>query len=208
MKIYKIIFSLGILLPTLGFTLENKISINESALLICENQFDNFGNGKGEDFISPDCIKNFKQMSALAATKEYKESDEKKILFYSFRNAVIIERYSKTTLSVDVIAGSNTELKVIKSLDYDHKNKEILVLEENGDVLTYSSFITGNVAPHRILRHKDLTSADEISVDSLHDEIAVYDKKNKNAFIFSRFANINGRKENQKITPIKIIKIP
>jgi hypothetical protein len=174
----------------------------EEELVLCQDQAENFGNGKGGNSISQKCIDSYIVMAPSLAIKESKETN---IKVYGYRNMILIKKKSPTSIVTQVIAGTSTELNGIEALAIDEKNQEIAVLEENGDVLFFSSRITGNVSPYRILRHKDLEGAVELVVDNRRDQIIVYNKKNKKILFFSRLANVNGRKENQRLGIIKTI---
>lgn len=178
---------------------------NEADIIFCQDQAENFGNGKGEDFISKNCIESFKKMATTAAIKE---SSALKMKFYGYRNMILIEKDSGTTVGTNIIAGIHTELKAIRALSFDEKNQEIVVLEESGDVLFLSSKITGNVAPFRILKHEELVGASELVVDNEKDQVILANNKTKRILFFSRLANINGRKGKQKLDIIKTIDTP
>lgn len=175
----------------------------EEDLVVCQDQADNYGNGKGDDHISTKCIGYFKDMASVNAAM--KESMNLKIKIFGFRNMLLIEKVKGDKIVTEITAGNSTELSTIKTLAIDEKNQEIVVLEESGDVLFFSSKITGNVAPYRILRNKELEGASEIVVDSTRDLVAINNKKTKKILFFSRLANINGRKENQRLDIVKSI---
>lgn len=178
---------------------------NEADIVLCQDQAENFGNGKGDDSVSPNCIESFKKMAPIAAIKE---SSELKIKIYGYRNMIIVEEISGSSILTNIIAGSYTELKAIHALTVDEKNREIVVLEESGDVLFLSSKITGNIAPFRIIKHKELTGASELVIDNVKDQVVLINNKTKRILFFSRLANINGRVGKQKLDIIKTIDTP
>ncbi len=175
----------------------------EEDLVVCQDQADNYGNGKGDDHISTKCIGYFKEMAK--ASSAMKESSASKIKAYGYRNMLLIEKAKGDSTVTEITAGNSTELSTIKSLAIDEKNQEIAVLEEGGDVLFFSSKITGNVAPYRILKNKELEGASELVIDSSRNLIVLNNKKTKKILFFQRLANINGRKENQKLDVVKSI---
>lgn len=180
-----------------------KAEPKEEDLVVCQDQADNHGNGKGDDYISTKCIDYFKDMASKNFTM--KESKLLKMKVFGFRNMLLIEKVKGDKIATEITAGNSTELSTIKALAIDEKNQEIVVLEEDGDVLFFSSKITGNVAPYRILKNKELEGATELAVDSSRDLVVLNNKKNKKILFFSRLANINGRKENQKLDIVKSI---
>lgn len=174
----------------------------ESDIVVCQDQADNYGNGKGDDYISKDCISSFKKMAPILATKK---SDSQKMNFFGFRNMILIEKFKNNIWTTETIAGIYTELKMVMALSYDEKNQEIAALLESGDILFFSSKITGNVAPYRILKNKELVGSTELIIDNVNDQIVVYNKKSKQILFFSRLANINGLKGKQKLDVLKSI---
>lgn len=195
-----LIFLCLVCFPFFGFTEELP---NENELILCQDQADNFGNGKGDDHISEKCALGFKTMAA--ANSSIKESSLNKIKVYGHRNMILVDKVFNNKPVTEIIAGSSTELHKIKALAIDEKNQEIAVLEESGDVLFFSSKITGNVAPFRILRNQELIGASDLVVDSDRDMVIVNNKKSKTILFFSRLANINGRKEKQRLEVVKTI---
>lgn len=175
---------------------------NEADIVVCQDQAENYGNGKGDDLISKKCIESFKTMAVASAVIESKTA---KMKFYGYRNMILIEKSKDTSVVTEIIAGTSTELKAIHALAFDEKNQEVVALEESGDVLFFSSKITGNIAPYRILKHKELAGASEIVVDSVRDQVVVNNKSNKKILFFSRLANINARAEKQKLDIIRVI---
>lgn len=175
---------------------------NEADVVLCEDQAENYGNGKGDDIISQSCIESFKKM---AATEAMTESKAMKMKFYGYRNIVLIEKYKNNILVSEIIAGSSTELKTVRALSFDEKNQEVAVLDESGDILFFSSKITGNIAPFRILKHKELVGASELVIDCTRDQVVVNNKSTKRILFFSRLANINAREEKQKLGIMKTI---
>jgi hypothetical protein len=79
------------------------------------------------------------------------------------------------------------------------------VLEESGDVLFFSSKITGNISPFRILQDKELVGGSELVIDSLRDQVVVNNKTTKRILFFSRLANVHAREGKQKLGIIKTI---
>lgn len=175
----------------------------EAELALCQDQADNFGNGKGDDKISKKCINLFKEMAI--ENSSVKEFNESKLKSYGFRNMILVEKKVGTNIVTEIIAGNSTELKSIRSLALDESHQEVAVLEEGGDVLFFSTRITGNIAPFRVLRHKEIEGASELAIDGERNLVAIYNKKSKKILFYSRLANVKGRIGNQKLGVIKIL---
>lgn len=193
-KFFAYFFIIGILNTSLVRAYEFP---SEGELLVCQDQAESFGNGKGDDHISSKCISHFKMMSINS--NAMKESFLVKMKVYGYRNMIFLEKNIEGKVTQEIIAGSSTELNSIQTLAIDEKNKEIAVLEENGNILFFSSKITGNIAPYRVIKHKELEGANDIVVDSERDFVIVNNNKNKRILFFSRLADINGRRKNQSL---------
>ena len=85
----------------------------------------------------------------------------------------------------------------------DPANNEIAVLEKSGDILFFSSIITGNVAPYRILRSKELDGASDLVVDPKADHVVVLNRKSGSVLHFSRKANYLGAECKKNLSLIK-----
>lgn len=175
----------------------------EAELALCQDQADNFGNGKGDDKISKKCINTFKEMAmANFSAKEFKTT---KLKSYGYRNMILVEKKVGTNNVTEIIAGNSTELKAVRSLALDETHQEVAVLEEGGDVLFFSTRITGNTAPFRVLRHKEIEGASELTIDEERNLVALYNKKSKKILFFSRLANLKGRAGDQKLGVVKVL---
>ena len=198
----KILF-ITIVLGVYNYISDSKAEfISDAEKIVCQDQTENFGNGKGYDIISENCIRSYKLMASAAAKKESKLLGMK---FYGYLNMILVETNLGSTTVTNVITGNSTELKNIISLDYDELNKEIVVLEQSGKISFYSYKITGNVAPFRVLNHVELSGASEVTVDSKRDLVIVNNPISKKVLFFSRLANIHDGKEKQKLEVVKKI---
>ena len=156
----------------------------------CEKQAHNFGDGRGRDYIPIECYDYFLK---LVSPQAIKKSVDGKIVVYGYRNIVFIKDPSYKSKGQNVIAGSYTELNDILALALDEINKEIVVLEKSGAVLFFSSVVTGNVAPLRILKNKDLLGASDIVVNAKKQEVIILNKNDHEIHFYSRLANDQGR---------------
>jgi hypothetical protein len=174
----------------------------EADLIICQDQAENYGNGKGDDVISKNCITMFKKMANL---KTITEAPSLLMKVYGYRNMLIIEKMVNNSVVTEITSGLSTELQNIIAIKVDEKNKEIVVLEDDGRILYFSAIITGNVAPYRILKHKDLKDVSEFVIENSKDMTIVNNVKMKKIMFFSRLANINGRVEKRNLKVLKTI---
>lgn len=178
----------------------------EQELSICEQEAAKFGDGTGKDKISQMCFSHFKKMSLVHASEECLDG---KYQVIGHRNLVFIDHKNNSYSLKEVIAGSSTELKEVVAIALDEKNKEIAVLEKNGDILFFSSVIMGNVAPLRILRLKELEGATDIAIDSKRNRIIVLNKKSESLLFYSRLGNIHGFQGKKNLSLQKsIAKLP
>ena len=174
----------------------------EADLTLCEDQAENYGNGKGDDFITTKCQESTKKMARPSAIKESKILNSK---FYGYKNRIVIEKKTEKTQLTLIIAGSSTELQSVISLSLDEKNQELAALEESGDILFFSTKLAGNIAPLRIIKNKQLVGSSEIIIDSKKDLVLAFNKKEKKILFFSRKANFHGRPGKQKLNIVKTI---
>ena len=176
--------------------------------VVCSDSAELYGNGEGRDELNVNCISSVKKNAEPLAVVD---SASLKVKFYGHKNIIIADRVFTKKIDgkdvvkniTDVIAGSNTELKSIKSLILDEANEELVVLEKNGDIFFFTSKFSGNIAPLRILRHKEIVEADSIAIDSQKNEIVITVSKHRKRYFFSRLANINAPKEKQKLDIIR-----
>lgn len=182
-------------------TVNPKPQPKEEELLLCQDEATQFGNGNGKDSVSRKCLDSIKQMAI--GTKAMQESADKKSKYFGHRNMLIIDQYTETTIQTNITAGNSTELNAIRALALDEKNQEIAVLEESGDILFFSAKITGNVAPYRIIQHKELSGTSEIIIDVHRDQVIALNEKSKRILFFSRLANIHGREGHKKLNILK-----
>ncbi len=164
----------------------------DAKVSLCEKEAEKFGNGEGSDSISLSCQDLF---STLALSNARKLSSDKKISLISFRNMIIVTK----GLKKEIIAGQYTHLKNVIALSYDEKNREVVVLEESGDILTFSTVITGNVAPLRVIRHPEIEGAADIIILPERNEIGVLHGSRRELLFFSRLGNFHGREGRQNL---------
>jgi hypothetical protein len=175
---------------------------NAAEITVCQDQAENYGNGKSEDIVAMRCLSSFKKRAQKKAITESFKNNTK---YFGYKNMIIIESTKDNIISTEIIAGNSTELKSIIAIALDEKNKELVVLEESGDVYFFTTTLTGNIAPYRILKHTELLGAKEIAVDQVNDQVLIYNKKSDKILFFSRLANKNAPKERQFLKILKTI---
>jgi hypothetical protein len=191
MKLTQIFIFSTLLLSTMAYSQDGNMSM-------CEKEAERFGNGLGRDHIPFECVDVMKQAASAAAVKS---SSDGKILAYGHRNIVFIKQNEK----IRVIAGSYTELEDILSIAIDEVNQEVAVLDQKGDVRFYSSYITGNVAPLRVIKHKNLEGAVDLVINTKSNEVIVLNKAQRSLLFFSRLANYHAPEKIKRMNVVRKI---
>jgi hypothetical protein len=176
--------------------------------VVCTDEAEFYGNGEGKDELNLSCIDLIKKNAVLSARVE---STKLKIKFYGHKNIIVADRvFTKkiddkevTKNITDVIAGSSTELKSVKAMVIDEVNEELVVLDKSGDIYFFTSKFSGNIAPLRILKNREIVDAESVSINSEKNEVIVNIPKRKKRFIFSRLANVNAPKDKQKLEVLR-----
>jgi CRISPR/Cas system-associated endoribonuclease Cas2 len=173
---------------------------NETLIMNCQDQAEKFGNGEGDDVISLECQNTFKQ---LAKPHGYLESKKFNMKFYGYKNMLLIEKFINKTWKTEIVAGKSTELNSIRSLAIDEKNEEIIVLEDTGEVLFFTTKYAGNIAPFRIIKHPELAGADILKIDNKTDQVIISNSRTRRILYFSRMANSKGREGKKNLEVLK-----
>lgn len=209
--IKKIFISITITM-TIAITIFNPYQVissegpNEDKMVLCQDQADSYGNGKGDDSVSTECLESIKKLVTSSENISLKrESKKLQMTFFGHRNMIIVESKNGPLVVTNIIAGSSTNLNSIQAIALDEKNQEIAVLEDSGKILFFTTTLTGNIAPYRILQHNEILGATELVIDTTKDQVIIYNEKSKSLLFFSRLANINQRKGKQKLNIIKTI---
>lgn len=146
-----------------------------------------YGDGKSKQGIPEICFTLYKSKSSSNARKLHLKSGKEVI---GYRDMIFMEDDK-----ISVITGKNTLLKEIVALDIDEKNNSLVVLDKNGDVLTFNLNISGNVSPLRVLRSKQASGASNVVVDEEKEQIIILHSITKKAYSFDRLGNIFARPE-------------
>lgn len=152
----------------------------------CEEQAHKFGNGEGKDTISKSC---YEYDLSKVKPQAISENDYIKVIGHKNRVYVI----NKSNEKYHAIAGIYTELDKVISVDIIDERNEVLVLQSNGDILIFSTIITGNVAPYRTIKSKDLFGARDLTYDTVNSKIVVSNPSTKSILKYDIKANSNGR---------------
>lgn len=154
----------------------------------CHLEAENYGSPQQVGPFPKECIK---LVEKLAPHKARQLSDDGTVSVFGYRNTVIVrKKIHRRKITDDVIAGKFTEIKNVTALGIDRENDEVAVLDaKRGTVMFYSLTIVGNVAPFRILKHKEIIGADSVVIDPKDDETLVINSKLGHISVFSRLAN-------------------
>lgn len=107
---------------------------------------------------------------------------------------------------IQVHSGDQTQLENPVALYWDHAQKEIYVLDESGDVLIYTDFLLGNVAPKRTLKNKELPGSVDLSL--LSNEIIVLNAKTQRVLVYSSKANSRAMPKNRNDEFLRVLDLP
>jgi hypothetical protein len=154
----------------------------------CEKAAAGYGDGEGNDSIPVECLKTAEKLAGASAKKRYQNG---KVNVVGLKNIVFV--------NTKVIAGEYTMLQDVIAVAFDEVHNEVAALERNGDVLIFSAKYTGNVAPLRVIRHRELDGAGDITFLPKTEEIAIQLKARKEVLTFSRLANFFGREGHKKL---------
>ena len=175
---------------------------NESEIASCEKEGTRFGNGAGKDEIHRECLEKFSQ-KASAYTK--RKGLDGKFSAFGHKNIIFINDPKTRLRGQNVITGKFTELEEVTALALDEENKEMAVIDRSRDILVYSSVITGNVAPLRMLKSPDIEGAVDLVINPKKDQLIVLNPSSKQILIFSRLANIHAPQGKKKLEVLKRI---
>ena len=165
----------------------------------CFNQASLYGSGMGQDKIDLNCTKLIESQSNYNQVIFSKDNKTKVI---AHRNLIVIEKItSDNKIRTDFIAGQSTGLKEIKAIALDENHEEVIVLNGDDKVFFFSSVITGNVSPYRILSSPLLGKSFDIEYIASENQVAVASQKSGKVHFFSRKANIHAPKHKRFLEP-------
>jgi hypothetical protein len=131
--------------------------------------------------IKPEAVPDFcKQLVMnLASHLQKLETSDGMIQVYGFKNMIYVDTYEmkqnqKTLKSSHLLAGSETKLNEIVSLEINEQENKLYVLNRNHDDSSFGSYnlnFIGNVAPLRSFRSKNLNDVINFRTDLQNKEV-------------------------------------
>lgn len=181
------------------------VSADEKLAHDCEKAAFDFGNGQGKDKIPSAC---YTHALNAAASQAIKESSDGTFKVFAHQNIVFISKKSDDGMKVSVLAGGSTGLREIVAVAIDESNQEVAVLQSTGEILFFSSVITGNVSARRVIRQKELIGGRDLLIDSKNDEAIVANPKSESLLYYPRLKNDEGRKAFRSLSLKKRVEFP
>lgn len=169
----------------------------------CSQQLFKVGKGKRESKVNPACYDKFKS----AAHKNGILVDEiQQKEFVAYKNSFFIKDLN--TKKLQYTAGENSTLEDALAIDYNKDFKEIYILEQHkGEVKIFSSMITGDIGPYRVIRTKHIIGA--VDVLGVGQNVYVLNPKDESIYVYHRMGNYYGRKGKKNLNLLKAYeKIP
>jgi hypothetical protein len=162
----------------------------------CSNQLQTYGSGVTKAEIASDCYDVFKSNISENALDKNEDS---KIEALGKLNAFYIKNIE--TKTEGLLSGNKSTLIDIIAITYSAQNNEVYVLEnDTSEIKIFSSLLTGNIAPLRVIRTEQLMGATDLAVHK--DNVYVLNSTDHSILVYSRFANYFGREGYQKLNLI------
>lgn len=174
------------LLLLFSFSISNWAFSNE----LCSNQAELFGE---KNKISSSCINYIKNNTPV---KNIKKHTTKDMTIFAKGNIIVISTQGKKN---NIIAGKNTQLEEIVSIDLSNDGKNIYVLNKQNNlysILIFKTKVSGNIKP-RIIFTPEIQNARSVTISPLNKTlfILVEDK------IISYNSNMNSRSRRENLKP-------
>jgi hypothetical protein len=169
---------------------------------LCEKEGTRFGNGTGKDRIPEECLFH---ISTKTNAYTYRKSADQDFTVWGHKNIISIKDPKTKMKSQNVISGKYTELEEVTAIALDEVNKEIVVINQGREVLSYSSVITGNVAPLRSVKSQDLEGAVDLVINPKKDQLIVLNPSTRQILFYSRLANSAALEGKKKLEVVKRI---
>lgn len=97
---------------------------------------------------------------------------------YAYKHMLYLEKYSGATLlSRELLAGDQTQLKDIQSIQFESAQNKLLLLQLGEDGTEYLSFnldFIGNVSPKSFLAHSVANGAQSVSWSANGEEVSLH----------------------------------
>jgi len=149
----------------------------------CELEISQFGDGQGHDKISAACIKAVKDAALGKVNRRYTTPSEELV----GGTGIIV--YENGEGKQFISAGSEAAIGKTISLILDRKSIEMVSLNSDGVVSFFSSKITGNVSPFRVIKKDELAGSIDLAINNPSDEVLILNPKAESVCIYSRLAN-------------------
>ncbi len=152
----------------------------------CEIKAHQIGAGKGIDQLDSNCLSYFKG----------KTEDKMKMAIGSqmimvHKNVILMENPSKKN---QLIAGPSTGLADSIAISEGLAEHELIVLDSNGNVMTFNITQFGNIGPVRLYQNEAFKGARNIFLQKQTEEIIVFNQQTQKVFFFSVKADLRSKK--------------
>lgn len=97
-----------------------------------------------------------------------------------------------------ILAGEQTQLDKSTAVYWDEAAGEVFVLSESGDVLVYTDFLFGDVAPKRVIKNKELPGSADLA--TVQGSIIALNPTTSRVLFFNAEANsraLSGKRQDQ-----------
>jgi hypothetical protein len=170
----------------------------------CEKEARRFGDGSGRDVISAECVAH---VSRSARVQQRKRGPVSGVRAAGAETIILVQDPKSKIKGQNLIAGKYTDLADgVAALAIDEKHRELAALTNSGDVQFYSIAVTGNVAPLRTIRHKELDGGTAVAVNGEAGHVYVLNGKKQEVLVFPRTANFHSQEGKKKLSPVKIFR--
>lgn len=132
---------------------------------------------------------------------------------YGHKNMLYVDYYQEvdgqlSLVDSKLLAGDQTKLREIISLDLDEENKKIFILNRNHDTVSFAHYsldFIGNVAPSRHYQSSEINGAVSFRVSTSDDKTYNLDYQNAQIKVYNLHADPEGKNANNAINIQKSI---
>lgn len=193
-------------MKTLLFLLITYISLSFSDTTLCTTNAKRYGSQLGVPTSIPDFCKD-----VLVNSKTFSFSDDNSVKAFGIKNLLYIKLFNSSQpepllIKDHFIAGSNTSLSNILSIQISIKHKRVFVLNESQEGVSVLSFfydVGGNLSPARKLISSKLLNVTKFQLSESQDEIFVFNSGGAEINVFHINADLNGKRPENSIEPIR-----
>lgn len=105
-----------------------------------------------------------------------------------------------------ILAGDQTQLEASIAIYWQEEDKEVFVLNEKGDILVFTDFLFGNVAPKRIVKNKEIHGATDLFVGG--NSLVVLNSTTQRVLFLDKGANSRALPNQRKDQVQKVWDLP